>query len=461
MGGSFTPAGVAGGALRLPSSTAFRLAAYFSAAFTLVILLLGVGIYWAMLNELRYELDQRVMTERATLLREAADDDIGLVAAVAAHHAHKPGDMRYALLDAQGRLVAGRQIAAVPAPGWSEVEFVKANGRLANTRALTSPVAGGGTLIVGADPEAIEKLDRHMLPLLAAAFGLIALIGMAGAFLLSRALRYRLDAMNRTAEAIIAGDLASRMRLTGSGDEFDRLSTTLNRMLDRIAGLLDNLRQVSSDVAHDLRTPLTRLRQRLEAAAEGPDEPARLKAALHDAIDQTDDTLALFAAILGIAEVEARGAGVQMAPVDLSALVTDLADSYQPSAEDSGRRLTRDIAPGIEIEGSHELLAQAGINLLDNALRHTPPDTDIAISLTERDDAIVITVSDRGPGIPPEDRGRVFGRFARLESSRSTPGHGLGLSLVAAVAHAHGGTATLHDHQPGATVMLTFPRRPR
>jgi signal transduction histidine kinase len=424
--------------------------------------MLGVAFYWAMLSELRYELEQRIVTERATLLREAADDDVGLAPVIAEHEGHGRhalGDMRYALLDAQGRHVAGRQIIGLPKLGWSDVKFVKRNGGLADTRALTSSVAGGGTLVVAADPEAIENLDRRMLPLLAAAFGLVAMIGVAGALLLSRALRDRLDAMNRTAEAIIAGDLASRMRLTGNGDEFDRLSTTLNRMLERIAGLLDNLRQVSSDVAHDLRTPLTRLRQRLEAAATGPDEALSLKAALYDAIERTDNTLALFAAILSIAEIE--GAGAQMRPLDLSALVTDLADSYQPSVEDAGGRLTRDIAPGIEIEGSRELIAQAGINLLDNALGHTPAGTDIHVSLAERDDMIVFAVSDRGPGIPAENRERVFGRFARLESSRSTPGHGLGLSLVAAIARAHGGAASLHDNEPGVTVMLTFPWRLR
>ena len=375
-GVSFSPGGAWGLLLRLPSSSVFRLAACFSAAFTLLVLALGTAIYWVILDELRYELGQRIVTDAA-------------------------------------------------------------------------------------DPQAIEKLARHMLPFHAATFGLIAMIGVGGAFLLGHALRCRLDALNRAAEAMIAGDLASRMRLAGNGDEFDRLSTTLNRMLERIAGLLDNLRQVSSDVAHDLRTPLTRLRLRLEAAAAGPDEVGALKVALHGAIEQTDDTLALLAAILGIAEIESRGVDMQMNLFDLSALVTDLADSYQPSAEDTGRKMTRDIAPGIEIEGSRELIARAGINLLDNALRHTPAGTDIDVSLTRHDDAAIIMVSDRGPGIPPDNRERVFARFARLESSRSTPGHGLGLSLVSAIACAHGGAASLHDHQPGVTVMLTIPQRTR
>jgi hypothetical protein len=441
--------------LRLPSSTAFRSAAFFSMAFTVLMLVLGTGMYWAVRRELAYELDQRVITERAAILREAADSG-GLARTIRLRAAQERSDMRYALLDAGGREVAGQPIAAVPPAGWSSMNFPKKSGRPDDTRAFASRTADGGLLIVGSDPEAIEKLDERMVPLFAAAFGLIVAIGVAGAFLLGRGLQRRLDTINRTAEAIIAGDLTQRMPMRGSGDEFDRLSTTLNAMLDRIDGLLGNLRQVSGDIAHDLRTPLTRLRQKLELAAGGPDEPAPLKGAVHEAIEQTDDMLALFAGILGISEIEAGGAGVRMARVDLSALVTDLADSYLPSAEDGGRVLSRDIAPGIFIEGNRELLAQAGVNLLDNALRHTPAGTAIGISLAARGDDVVLAVSDRGPGIPAAERERMFTRFTRLESSRSTPGHGLGLSLVAAIARAHGGSATLDDHHPGAIAMITL-----
>jgi signal transduction histidine kinase len=447
--------------LRLPSSTAFRFAVFFSMAFTLVIVVMGASVYWAIRSELRYELDQRVVTARDALVREAAHDPQGLRGAIAYRVAHERGDMRYALLDATGRLVAGRPINKPPRPGWSGIKFRMPGEPKDPARVLAARTRDGGLLIVGSDPEAIEELDERMVPLFVAAFGLIAGIGAIGAFLFGRLLQHRLDAINRTAEAIIGGDLARRVPLGGKGDEFDRLAATLNRMLERIGGLLDNLRQVSGDIAHDLRTPLTRLRQKLELAAAGPDAPAPLKRAIHEAIEQTDDMLALFAGILGISEIEAGGAGVRMTPVDLSALITDLADSYQPSAEDGGRTLSRDIAPGIVIEGNRELLAQAGVNLLDNALRHTPAGTAIAISLSERGDDVVLAVSDRGPGIPAADRDRMFTRFTRLESSRSTPGHGLGLSLVAAIARAHGGIATLEDNHPGAIAMVTLPRGPR
>jgi signal transduction histidine kinase len=446
---------------RLPSSTAFRFAAFFSMAFTLVIVVMGASVYWAIRNELRYELDQRVVAARVALLREAADDNLGLRRAIDYRVTHEHGDMRYALLDADGQLVAGSSIATSPSLGWSGIEFRMPDNPTDGARIFASRTADGGLLIVGSDPEAIEELDERMVPLFVAAFGLIAAIGATGAFLFGRLLQRRLDAINRTAEAIIGGDLARRVPLGGNGDEFDRLAATLNRMLERIGGLLDNLRQVSGDIAHDLRTPLTRLRQKLELAEGGPDDPAVMKSAMHEAIEQTDDMLALFSGILGISEIEAGGAGVRMARVDLSALVTDLADSYQPSAEDSGRSLTRDIAPGIVIEGNRELLAQAGVNLLDNALRHTPAGTAIHMGLTEHGDDVVFAVSDHGPGIPPADRERMFTRFTRLESSRSTPGHGLGLSLVSAIARAHGGSAALEDNHPGAIAMVTIPRKPR
>ena len=448
--------------LKLPSSTAFRFAAFYSLAFTVLILALGTAMYWAIRQELRYELEQRVTTERGAVLREASDLGAGgLETIIADRAATKHSDMRYALLDASGRLRAGWKVTAIPAPGWSDMVFVKHSGKLDDTRAFTSRTADQGILIVGADPEAIEELDSRIIPLFAVAFSLITAIGVLGAFLLSGALGRRLGAINRTADAIIGGDLTQRMPLSGTGDEFDRLSETLNQMLDRIAGLLDNLRQVSGDIAHDLRTPLARLRQRLDLALAGNADAPALRTAMQQAIEQSEDMLDLFAAILSISEVEAGGAVLRMASLDLSGLMNDLADSYQLSAEDAGRSFSRSIAPGIAIEANRELIAQLVVNLLDNALRHTPPGTAIGIALSADTDAVRLAVSDRGPGVAEVDRERVFARFARLESSRTTPGHGLGLSLVAAIATAHGGTVRLDDNHPGVIFMVTLPRRPR
>jgi signal transduction histidine kinase len=442
---------------RLRASTAFRFAFFFSLAFTLVTLALGAAIYFAIRGELRYDLRQRIETERTAVLREA--DASGIAAVIADRAAHEHGDMRYALVGADGRLLAGEPFLRAPRLGWSTMKFREPDGSGDPTRVFASTTPDGATLIVGADPEALEELDHRLIPLFIVSFGLIAAIGVAGAFLLGRALRRRLEAIDRTANAIIAGDLGRRVPLSGTGDEFDTLASTLNQMLERIADLLDNLRQVSGDIAHDLRTPLTRLRQKLELAAAGDGEAPALREAMLDAIEQTDDMLSLFAAILGISEVEAGTA--RRAEVDLSALIADLADSYAPSVEDGGRQLVRAIAPGVKVEGSRELLAQLGVNLLDNALNHTPAGTTIGIALEPGDGAARLTVWDEGAGIPADERSHVFKRFTRLEASRSTPGHGLGLSLVAAIAKAHGGTVAVEDNQPGARFMVTLPRTKR
>uniref|UniRef100_UPI0035CBFF47 sensor histidine kinase n=1 Tax=uncultured Sphingomonas sp. TaxID=158754 RepID=UPI0035CBFF47 len=439
----------------MPSSTASRFAAFYSLAFTLLIVALGAAMYWAIRNELRYDLDQRVVTERGAVLREAAL--VGLPRVIADRARSEAGDMRYALLDAAGHQRVGRAVAAMPAPGWSRVDFLKNDGGLDDTRVFASRTADGGMLLVGADPEAIEELDERMIPLFAVAFGLVAAIGVGGAFLLSAALGGRLAAINRTAHAIIGGALDQRVPRDDSGDEFDRLAQTLNTMLDRIAGLLDNLRQVSGDVAHDLRTPIARLRQKLELTLAANGSEAELRAAMRHATTQLDEILELFAAILSISEIE--GAPTRVTRLDLSALITDIADSYQPSAEDAGRVLHRTIAPDIEIEGNRELVAQLVVNLLDNALSHTPAGGDIAIELVDGA-PITLVVSDRGPGIPADQRAHVLGRFTRLERSRTTPGHGLGLSLVAAIAKAHGGTVRLDDNHPGVKAMVTLARRP-
>ena len=443
---------------RLPSSTAFRFAAFYSATFTLLILSLGAAMYWAIRHELRYDLDQRVATERDAVAREAAV--AGLARVVAERAQHERGDMRYALLDAGGRLIAGRPIIAPPQAGWSTMNFVKDNGHPDETRVYSARTPDGGLLIVGADPEAIENLDERIIPLFAIAFGLIAAIGASGAFLLSRALGGRLEAVTRTAHAIIGGDLSRRVPLSGRADEFDRLAATLNQMLDRIAALLDNLRQVSGDVAHDLRTPIARLRQKLDLALTGKSDADQLRAAMRHAVAQTDDILELFTAILSISEVEA-GAPVRMRRFDLSALVADIADSYAAVAEEDGARpFARDIVAGVEFDGNRELIAQLLTNLLDNALHHTPVGAEIAVRLATDADVVTISVADRGPGIPAADRERVLARFARLDRSRSTLGHGLGLSLVAAIARAHGGTIRLDDNHPGVKAMVILPRRP-
>ncbi len=422
-------------------------------------LVLGAAIYWAIRSEFRSELDQRVATEHAAVLRDARS--AGLLKVVVDRTAHEHGEMRYALLDSFHRQIAGEQIAGAPKPGWSKVSFVERDGSRHDARAIASLSDANALLVVGTDSDAIEELTESTVPLLILVFGLIAVIGVGGAFFLGRTLRRRLDLIERTASAIIAGDSSQRIPISDGGDEFDRLSETLNRMLDRNGALLENLRQVSCDIAHDLRTPLARLRQKLDRVLTDDHDICALRQSVRQGVAQTDSILELFTDLLSISEVEARGAGVRLRPVDLSVLVSDLAESYQPSAEDGNRVLIREIEPGIVVNGNRELLAQLVVNLLDNALRHTPRGTAIAIALAAQGNAVELVVSDTGPGIPAEERERVFERFIRLEGSRSTSGHGLGLSLVAAIVRAHSGTVTLGDNEPGVKMVVVLMRGAR
>jgi len=277
--------------------------------------------------------------------------------------------------------------------------------------------------------------------------------------LLSGTLLGRLDRVTQAAEAVAAGDLAWRMPLSGTGDEFDRLAATLNRMLDRIIRLLTNLRQVSTDVAHDLRTPMSRLRQDLEVVQRQGTTAGEYRRAISQALSDIDGILDIFAALLRIAQVESGSRRSGFRTVDLSAVALEVADAFRAVAEDDGRTLATDIAMGVAVEGDRELLVQMLVNLLENALQHTPASSRIGIGVASYDETASIWIDDEGPGIPFEERSNVLRRFYRLEGSRSGERHGLGLNLVAAVADLHGGSLSLSDNAPGLKVELTLPVR--
>jgi len=265
-----------------------------------------------------------------------------------------------------------------------------------------------------------------------------------------------LTAISELAETIIAGNIQHRMPVGAGRDEFDQLAITLNRMLDRIEGLVENLRQVSSDIAHDLRTPLSRLRNRLEAglAIERDGKAARFE----ESIARVDDVLAMFAAILRIAEVESGETRRFFAPLDLSELLTGLAESYAPSLAEGGRTLLWSIEPGLTTVGDRDLLAQATSNLLDNAARHSIANAVVRLTVSSTATRIDIAVVDNGPGVPASEWARIVGRFKRLESSRNTAGFGLGLNLVRAVAELRGGRLVFRDAEPGLSATIELPR---
>lgn len=303
----------------------------------------------------------------------------------------------------------------------------------------------------------IKDLREALLESFAWAGGVSLLLAVIGGLLTSAAFLRRLEAFNGTAARIIDGKLDQRVPLRGAGDEFDRLATNINTMLDRIQALMESMRQVSGNVAHDLRTPLSRLRQQLESAQSGSQDVATYQRAVEKALEECDQILSTFAALVRIAQIEAGSRRAGFANTDLSALCETIAETYIPVAEDNEQRLVANIDGGVTTFGDRELLTQMLANLIENAIRHTPRHTVVRLTLRRADRGEpVIELADNGPGIPVEARKSVFTRFYRLEASRSTPGSGLGLSTVAAIAELHGITLELGDAAPGLLVTLRF-----
>lgn len=442
------------------SSAAYRIAFTYSGAFALAIVLLGVIVYFAADADFRRQQDATITKESADIVQSYQDEGMpDVIETIKARGAGSATNgFGYAVFDRQGRRIAGSLITARPQLGWRNIHFLDPKEGPDPARALATALPGGEMLVVAVDTESLERIDRTILALFAGAFVLILAVGFGGALLLGGYLRRQIERVSETAQAIVSGDLERRIPVGSRGDEFDRLAESLNVMLDRIVQLLENLRQVSSDVAHDLRTPLARLRRELEFATDGPADLKTLQNGLSRALVQCDELLTLFAAILRIAEVEGGALARGFATVNLSSLVDDLCESYAPAVSDDGRELRCDIERDILVRGDRELLAQSVINLLDNAQRHTPEGTRIVVDLKGSSDGARLTVADDGSGVPAEDRERIVRRFFRLESSRTTPGHGLGLNLVSAVAAAHAGKLRISDNRPGLRATITLPR---
>ena len=309
-------------------------------------------------------------------------------------------------------------------------------------------------LLVGRDMQTRAQLRRLLTDALLWAF--VVVIGMAtfGAFVIRGLFRRALANVSATASAIAAGDLTRRVRRSGRGDEFDQLADTINDMLDRIARLMDGVRQVSNAIAHDLRTPITRARGRLEEAAARARTPEEMHAAIERAIADLDGIIAIFKGLLRIAEIEAGSRRSAFAPVELAQLLRGVAELYDVVAEEKAVRLVVSAPATLPAYGDRELIQQAVANLVDNAVKFSPPGGAVSLSGQPVEGGIEITVADQGPGIPSAERARATERFFRGETARSTPGSGLGLALVQAVAQLHGGALILEDAKPGLLIRL-------
>lgn len=444
----------------LRSSAAYRIAIANFVAFALGLALLGAAVFVAMHIAFTHQLDGQVRDEAQTLVDEyRTDGSAELQDSIAQREGiRSPDRMIYGVFAPDGRRLYGSIVAARPPLGFHDILFTDPAEGPDYGRAFAVDLSPNERLVVAADRDWVERIDWTVEIIFGLAFVAACALGALGAGVLGSYLKRRLQAISTAAEAIIGGNVRLRMPVSRRHDEFDELAMTLNRMLDRIEGLLSNLRQVSSDVAHDLRTPLARLRTQLEEGSTSvrPGEPAAL--IIEDSIRQVDEVLSLFAAILRIAEVESGETRRFFAPVDASALTTELAESYAPGVSDGGRTLLWSIEPGLVVEGDRELLAQALANLTDNAQLHTPPGTIIRLTAARAEGRICLQVTDNGPGVPRYELGRITKRFARLDISRQKKGYGLGLNLVDAVAKLHRGRLILRDLAPGLGVTIELPR---
>ncbi|MBS4047914.1 MAG: HAMP domain-containing histidine kinase [Alphaproteobacteria bacterium] len=452
---------------RVFKTIGFRLALLYAGLFSVSVLILFSVVYVVTGNALRDGLVHIVSAEVASLNEEYEEDGLMHVRdeiGIRLNAGLRPSTY-YLLLDPAGQRLAGTLSPRKPVVGWHELqqpssgEEASAPNGIARERVLLAfgqKFEDGSFLLVAEDSFRVVEAQEAIIRAFVAAFALIIVLGFGGGILLSTGFLRRIDEISRTAQVIVTGNLRDRIPTRGTGDEIDRLAQGLNEMFDRLQALIDSLRQVSNDIAHDLRTPLSRLRQKLEAAQAKSTTVEGYKSAVGLAISDVDAILQTFAALLRIAQIEAGTRKAAFSAVDLSILFRSICDTYSAVAEDNGQVISADIADGVLVHGDKELLTQMLANLVENSIRHCPPGATIHFGLMDGVDGVVGTVSDNGPGIPLDAREKVFRRFYRLESSRTTAGNGLGLSLVSAVAEVHHIQVTLHDKAPGLVVRLAF-----
>jgi signal transduction histidine kinase len=425
---------------------------------------LGAAAFWSTRSALEKQLTRRVEAEMMLLEQEFRASGIDRLIATVQQRTRVRGNLDYFVADPAGKRLAGDLPVISDRLGWvaydsGEAAGEKQSGESERVLVLIKQLDGGFRLGVGEDLEQVGEMEDTFLGILVPALGIVLVLGIGGGLLLSAAFLRRVDMITRTADAIIDGDLSRRIERTGSGDDFDHLSATLNVMLDRIVGLMENLRQVSNDIAHDLRTPLSRLRQDLEEAQKRELTAPELKRVIEGAVAEADVLLETFSALLRIAQIEAGIRRSAFRAVDLSDVLSTVAEAYVPAVEESGRSLRTDIADGVQVDGDRGLLSQLFVNLVENALRHTPAGTTITLRLSRQPAGALAEVADTGTGIPADERAKVFRRFYRLERSRTTPGSGLGLSTVAAIVELHHAAIELLDNAPGLRVVIRFPAR--
>lgn len=448
---------------KLLRSTASRLALVFAGLFMMAALLLAGLLWWNTAGYLDRETDA-VITADTRAIGDRIED-FGLAGAVQTMNERIAADADnrgiYLLTDPRLRRLGGNvdawPLKVGPRPGWYEVELVHRD-RLHMARLLHVTLPGNYQLLVGRDVQ--DRVEIRNLFLRGLAWAGVAALAFAffGAWLIRRAVERRIEGINRTATAIVQGDLARRVPMRDADDEFDQLVATINRMLDQIQQLIEGVRNVSNAIAHDLRTPLAETRARLEGLLRQPAGTDVSLDGIAAAIADIDRLIGVFNALLRLAELDTGLRRAGFAQLDVASLVEDVAELYGPAAEAKGIGLDSQAEVGLVLNGDRQLLAQAIGNLLDNAVKYTPADGRITLNAVRQSDGrIGLIVADSGPGIPEDERARVTQRFYRGDSSRHAEGVGLGLSLVEAVARLHGGELRLDGNNPGLRAILALP----
>lgn len=439
-----------------------RLAALLIALFAASALLLVATAYWIADRAMRAELGDFISTQADAVESGYRSEGLAEAAEVVRQLTAVPGASGRILLQSRG----GARLAGNLAPMAARIgtfEILARDTAPADPHGLRAVLGegralpDGSYLFVGENLDPLARTRARFLAAFGWIIGLTVAIAAAGALLVSRSFLKRIDAITHTCRAIVAGRYAERIPVHHSQAQLDRLAAAINEMLDRIGALLESLRQVSSDIAHDLRTPLTRLKQRLESARGRSTDIAQYELAVDGALRDCDAILAVFAALLRISQIESGARLASFSTVDLSDLLGQVAEIFAPVAEDGEQRLSAAIEPGLAVHADRTLLVQMFSNLVENAIRHAGPRASIAMRGESRAGGALVRIIDSGPGIPAGERDRVFGRLYRLERSRSTPGNGLGLALVAAIARLHQYTITLTDADPGLCVSVHIP----
>lgn len=447
-------------------TSAFRWIAAYLLLFLVAIAGVVGYIFWLTSEQLGREIAGTIAAEVAGLREQFEAGGIADLERAVKARSGAPGNSLYVLVDGTGRRIAGN-LSGLPGDlldksGGGPFVYSRDTdlGReMRHAVGVAIAVPGGLALVVGRDVEEQQVFARAVRRAFLWGTAVIAFAGLLGGLIASRALLRRVDLVTAASRSIMAGDLSRRLPVSGTGDEFDRLSEGLNAMLARIEQLMTGLREVSDNIAHDLKTPLTRLRNRAEAAlasAGGGDQ----RRALEQTIEEADGLIRTFNALLAIARLEAGEGSESFTALNLAEVAREAAELYEPAAEEAGFRLDLDIAAEPVIRGDRELIGQTIGNLIDNALKYGKPNggerPSIDVRVQANGEACLI-VADRGPGIPEGDRERALQRFVRLEASRSAPGSGLGLSLVAAVVRLHGGGIRVEDNRPGLRLVVALP----